>query len=245
MPVRFQKVDEGIYRGGKPSEEDLQILSNVFNINHIISLDGDIGYKISPKVKKLGMKHTIIPIGGEESEALIKFLKNNIVNIIDNNKPVYLHCKHGSDRTGLAVAIYRQNKGWGADRALHEAKRFGFGDKLNPETEKLYSSYLLGDVNESIDGDMVSEMRRNFGYGDVPPAYNPQQSFAPFVGDSTPNILPEESKLSPKDRRKAFRELLMETMIGEQVPSVGGYDNCCGGIRGAGPVENGGGFMNL
>jgi len=50
-------------------------------------------------------------------------------SIVDDEEkhPVYLHCKHGSDRAGLLVAIYRMaREGWSADEAYREMKECGF-----------------------------------------------------------------------------------------------------------------------
>src|SRR3972149_3207238 len=178
MPDRFSKVSGQVYRGGEPSENDLRLMSDVYDIKTIVSLDGNIGGNISSIVKKLGMEHIIIPIGGIWSVPLINYLKNNIVSILSAKQPVYVHCRHGSDRTGMAVAIYRiQNDGWSAKDAINEAKKFGFGDKLNSNIEKLYTEAIIGpnDISEAIDADVVSGMRDQSGN---PPAYSPQQSFS-------------------------------------------------------------------
>lgn len=43
-------------------------------------------------------------------------------------KPLLIHCKHGADRTGLMVAIYRiEKEGWSKEMAIYEMKRGGFG----------------------------------------------------------------------------------------------------------------------
>lgn len=43
-------------------------------------------------------------------------------------KPLLIHCKHGADRTGLIVAIYRiEKQGWTKEMAIFEMKRGGFG----------------------------------------------------------------------------------------------------------------------
>jgi protein tyrosine/serine phosphatase len=40
--------------------------------------------------------------------------------------PVFIHCKHGCDRTGTMVACYRiQHDGWSAKTALQEAVTYG------------------------------------------------------------------------------------------------------------------------
>ena len=199
MPDRFDNVSDQIFRGGKPSPTDLQILSDVYDIKRIISLDGKIGSEIAPLVKALGMEHIIIPIAGSESEPLINFLKDSIATLLEK-QPVYIHCRHGKDRTGMAIAIYRiQSEGWSPDKALKEAKMFDFGEGLSPETEELYTSAIYDESETDSDmahdnlffnyksdrgadfssDDIVGAVR---GEGDNPPAFMQQQSFAPEEG---------------------------------------------------------------
>jgi hypothetical protein len=43
-----------------------------------------------------------------------------------DNQPVFVHCQHGSDRTGCAVAAYRMvEEGWPPDPAFAEMQNFG------------------------------------------------------------------------------------------------------------------------
>jgi protein tyrosine/serine phosphatase len=43
-------------------------------------------------------------------------------------QPVFVHCLRGSDRTGMAVAVYRMSaEGWSREEAIDEMVRGGFG----------------------------------------------------------------------------------------------------------------------
>jgi uncharacterized protein (TIGR01244 family) len=43
-----------------------------------------------------------------------------------HNWPVFVHCRHGEDRTGIIIAAYRISQdGWSAEQAKEEAKRHG------------------------------------------------------------------------------------------------------------------------
>lgn len=199
MPARFDNVSDQIFRGGKPSPTDLQILSDVYGIKRIVSLDGKIGSEIAPLVKSLGMEHIVIPIGGPESEPLINFLKDSVAALLEK-QPVYIHCRHGRDRTGMAVAIFRiQSEGWSPEKALKEAKAYDFGEGLSAEVEELYTNaiYDESETDSSMAHDNLffnSERAADFpsddivgavrGEGDNPPAFTQQQSFAPEIGKS-------------------------------------------------------------
>lgn len=266
MPANFDRVSDEIYRGGEPSAEDLKVLFDVFGVKTILSLDGTIASQISSIVKSLGMKHIIVPISGFDSFELMKYLQNHIISILNNNQPIYIHCRHGSDRTGMAVALYRINQqGWSVDDALREAESYGFGRKVDPNTRKLYESIIKKKAEE----DIVGLMRDQFNMGNVPPAFLPQQSFAPKedvkfwppiepIEDPSPlvkdpfafrmklNYPSSNSELKKQELRKMILNEIIEFLT-NQAPQVANYDNF-DGIRGAGPVagddENSGGFVS-
>lgn len=244
MPDRFNNVSEQIYRGGEPSVSDIKMLSSLFNIKRIISLDGMIGNKISPLVKKLGIEHIIIPIGGQESIPLLNYLKNNIKTLL-NVQPVYIHCRHGSDRTGMAIALYRmQAENWSFEKAFNEANKYGFGNKLDIDTEDLYKSVLnIEDSNAAYDGresfapmEAIPMESKEPLFNDVPPGFKDPYAFTLF----NPNAPSDEERKYRKLRKEIFNEIL------ETVPQVGAGDSK--GIRGAGPLAGddttGGGFVD-
>lgn len=257
MPDRFSKVSQEIYRGGQPSEDDLRLMSDVYGIKTIVSLDGNIGGAIAPTVQNLGMEHIVIPIGGRASSPLIDYLKSNIASILSSKQPVYVHCRHGSDRTGMAVALHRmQNEGWDAGSALAEAKKFNFGDKLDADTEELYKSAIAGeDDSEVYDSALFGTIDQFDSLH--PPAHSPQQSFS--APDDIKYDGPDESLAEPppafkdpyafvssrptserEERKKKIRKVVLETMT---VPQVGGRDGGSVPI-GVGPTETGG-MLNL
>ena len=249
MPVRFDKVSECIYRGGAPSYSDLDIFVDIFGIKTILSLDGVIGKSISPKVKSLGMEHIIIPINGEYNLDKMDY----IIDYLKNKQPIYVHCRHGSDRTGVAIALYRiKEQGWDPDKALKEALLYDFGEKLSPKIEKVYCEFIK-------QADAVSQMRDQFDMGRVPPAFLPMQSFAPredvkfwppdsILNDSSailnnPAMFNMELQYPASDSDK--RVLILQEILNDIIPNIGQYDNF-DGIRGAGPLAgddtNTGGF---
>ncbi|WP_213937628.1 tyrosine-protein phosphatase [Pseudomonas sp. dw_612] len=74
--------------------------------------------------------------------------------------PVLMHCKHGSDRTGLMAAMYRVVvQGWSKEDALNEMTEGGFGDSIHfkdsvrymmqADTDKLRTALANGDCSTS------------------------------------------------------------------------------------------------
>lgn len=75
--------------------------------------------------------------------------------------PVLMHCKHGSDRTGLVAAMYRVVvQGWSKEDALNEMTEGGFGDShhfkdgvrymMQADVDKLRVALANGDCSTSV-----------------------------------------------------------------------------------------------
>lgn len=162
MPERFAQVTKNLFRGGEPSAEDLLILKNIWGINKIVSLDNYIGKKIHPLTKDLNIKHIIIPLGDGNSPNL-KIIKNRILFTLEQDGPTYIHCKHGKDRTGMCVAMFRIFCGMNLQNALEEAENFGMGQALPPKVAKTYYNAVVKFDKEfnkdKNDADIVEESR--------------------------------------------------------------------------------------
>jgi protein tyrosine/serine phosphatase len=74
--------------------------------------------------------------------------------------PVLMHCKHGSDRTGLMAAMYRVVvQGWSKEDALNEMTQGGFGESghfkdgvrymMQADADKLRSALANGECSTS------------------------------------------------------------------------------------------------
>jgi tyrosine-protein phosphatase SIW14 len=121
----FAEVTPNLYRGAQPSHEGLEALKNL-GINLVIDLRGGTNKDEEETAKKLGMQYISIPshCPFPKDEPFAKFLR-----VIRENpaKKVFVHCRLGDDRTGMAVASYRMAQdGWSAEEAMKEMKTFGF-----------------------------------------------------------------------------------------------------------------------
>jgi protein tyrosine/serine phosphatase len=118
------KVNDHLYRGAQPGEAGYAALKDM-GIKTVICLrqfHGD-----DKACAQCGLKYVPIPMvtWDADDDKLVTFLKT----VRDpGNYPVFIHCQHGSDRTGTCVAIYRMVvEGWTKDQAIDEMTHGGYG----------------------------------------------------------------------------------------------------------------------
>jgi tyrosine-protein phosphatase SIW14 len=123
--IKFGEVTPTLFRGGQPNAEGLSALKKM-GIAVVVDMRSGDRDAEKEAVTKLGMEYVHIswhcPFPSDEPFA--KFLK-----VVEDNpgKKVFVHCRLGDDRTGMAVAAYRMaEQGWSADRAMKEMHDFGF-----------------------------------------------------------------------------------------------------------------------
>lgn len=121
----FGQVSENLYRGGLPDDAGLGALKKM-GVEVVVDLRHGQDSTEKNTVTKLGMQYVSIPswCPFPRDEPFARFLK-----VMEENrgKKVFVHCRLGDDRTGMAVAAYRMaEEGWTAGEAWKEMKTFGF-----------------------------------------------------------------------------------------------------------------------
>lgn len=124
----FREVYPWLYRGGQPSIEGIKYLSDR-KIRTIISLRWSRSVIAIEKkaMESLGIRFVSIRLNYWTFPSMEQI--DQFLDIVDDEsqRPVYIHCKHGSDRTGIFLAAYRMaREGWSADEAYQEMKECGF-----------------------------------------------------------------------------------------------------------------------
>lgn len=123
----FQKVNDHLYRGAQPETGGMKKLA-ALGIKTIVNLRGeDERARAEEKeARAAGLQYFSVAMPGlsrpQEDQV------TRVLALIDapENGPVFIHCKHGADRTGTIVAIYRITRdNWTAERALAEARQYG------------------------------------------------------------------------------------------------------------------------
>ena len=124
--ANFDKVDSHLYRGAQPNSHGLQHLHNL-GVRTIINLRGASNSWAAEEdvADDLDMEYFNIPMSSFFRPSKKTVL--TILSIIEKSpSPVFVHCKHGCDRTGTIIACYRIKKeGWKSGKALNEARIFG------------------------------------------------------------------------------------------------------------------------
>src|SRR5438552_3799783 len=104
----IELVSPGIYRGPRPTAATLQNLKTL-GVRTVLDLENDSGAVSKERTAVGALKMAFIsePMSGfwtpNDSEV------NQIEAIVadKSRRPLFIHCLHGEDRTGLIVALYR------------------------------------------------------------------------------------------------------------------------------------------
>lgn len=124
---RFKQVSSNLFRGAQPKSGGLRKLSEM-GIRTVVDLrsSGERARAEEKEALNLGLKYYNVPLkwfgrpGDEHVDRVLQIIMQ------PENRPVFVHCSHGVDRTGLVVAVYRiLHEGWTGEQAKAEAKRHG------------------------------------------------------------------------------------------------------------------------
>lgn len=124
---RFYRISDTVYRGAQPDAEGYRELRRR-GVRTVISFRRFSSTRRA--AESAGLDYVRIPILAAlvseppEPEQVAEFLR--IVRDPER-QPVYIHCQHGRDRTGVMAAVYRMEcQGWTRARALAEMRALGF-----------------------------------------------------------------------------------------------------------------------
>ncbi len=119
------RIAPGVYRGAQPAPEGYATLKKM-GIATVINLRTSMSEK--KEVEAAGMRSIEVPM---EMSGNPKEKVDRVVALMADpaNQPVFVHCRHGQDRTGIVVAAYRMKvEGWALADAEAEMEAFGFND---------------------------------------------------------------------------------------------------------------------
>lgn len=133
-PENFHKVNENLYRSNQPDTAEFEYLYHVYSIRSVLNLRENNSDKkkidaVNCKIKNAFTLYELpLDTGNISEDDLYKIL----TIIRDAPKPLLIHCWHGSDRTGCAVAASRiVFENWNVEDAIAELMKPEYGHHKN------------------------------------------------------------------------------------------------------------------
>jgi len=120
----LHRISDQLYRGGQPTAEGMKRLyemgiKTVVDLRTFHSDRDEIGD--TPLAYEHIRMFALLPTH-DDIIAALRVMTN------PDRAPVFVHCLHGADRTGIVMAAYRiVVEGWTKEEAIDEMKRGGFG----------------------------------------------------------------------------------------------------------------------
>lgn len=257
MINRFHAVIPGqLYRGSGPTVKDVVDLHKHLGIRKIISLDEGVGKKIDRITKLLGIQHIIIPLNADFIEPVAELLSYDLKDLLLSGGPTYVHCIHGKDRTGLVIAMFKcKYLGVSCDQAIREAKHIGLGYKLDPKVTRFYEKIIRmycgcnhKHNNDTNNADIVDNSRLNSDWRGSYLNDADISSFAPYLDYNRQwpynPVYDYKYQQYPTRNNHDLEAESPDKGKQDEIPMVGLYDNDAG-VHGVGPVDVGGGFVQV
>ena len=120
----FHKVSDELYRGAQPTVEGLIYLREL-GVATVVSARADDRTRELASQAHLRYEHIPMSSWQVQDDQVVRFLRLFNEN---GHEPVFVHCQHGADRTGVLCAMYRVViQGWSKSQAIDEMCRGGMG----------------------------------------------------------------------------------------------------------------------
>lgn len=145
-----------LYRSGLPDSNAAPLLEKL-KIGTVINFlpESDANWLKSPDIRQVQLTYRTNHVDDSDVLAALRAIQE-----AETNGPVLMHCKHGSDRTGLMAAMYRVViQGWSKEDALNEMTLGGFGTSngfkdgvrymMRADVDKLRTALANGDCSTS------------------------------------------------------------------------------------------------
>ena len=120
----LHQVTPTLFRGAQPSAVGMRQLK-AMGVKTVVNLRSFNSDREELGDTGLAYEHILMKAWHPEREDIIRFLQ---ITTDTNRQPVFVHCQHGADRTGLMCAVYRVAVcGWTKAEAIREMTQGGFG----------------------------------------------------------------------------------------------------------------------
>lgn len=156
VQYNLYQMSPTLYRSALPDQGAVPLLKKL-NVATVINFlpESDSSWLSSPDIAQVQLPYRTNHVDDAD---VLKALR--AIQTAQAKGPVLMHCKHGSDRTGLMAAMYRVVvQGWSKEDALSEMTQGGFGDSthfkegvrymMRADVDKLRTALTNGDCSTS------------------------------------------------------------------------------------------------
>ena len=149
--LNFHKVSSELYRCGQPNKKDMKTLE-LLGIKTLLNLR--LRCDDQGEVKGSTLTEIHIPI--KTTRLRYSDMVSAMRAFDKAPKPVVVHCRRGSDRTGCFVACYRiLYEGWSKEKAIDSLLNDGLGyyENLFPELKKFVVDLEIDQFKKDVFAD--------------------------------------------------------------------------------------------
>ncbi|VVO13022.1 hypothetical protein PS691_03561 [Pseudomonas fluorescens] len=160
QPIEVQynlyQMSPTLYRSALPDEGAVPLLRTL-KVATVINFlpESDSSWLSAPGITQVQLPYRTNHVDDADVLAAVR-----AIQAAESQGPVLMHCKHGSDRTGLMAAMHRVVvQGWTKEEALNEMTQGGFGDNshfkdgirymMQADVEKLRTALASGACSTS------------------------------------------------------------------------------------------------
>lgn len=145
----LHKVSDTLYRGAQPEPQGFKSLRDL-GVKTVVNLRLTQSDAEAIGDLPLAYHHIKVEAWDADRDEIVAFLK---IATDPTQQPVFVHCAHGADRTGMMVAFYRiAVQGWSKADAIAEMTAGGFGHHA-----------VWGNLVKTIEGYDVEKLRAAAG----------------------------------------------------------------------------------
>ncbi len=154
----FYRLSDEVYRSKQPDDEEMDALEgmgmrSILNLRQYHSDEDD--------ARGTGLKLYHVPVNAGEIDD--GFVMAALRTIAQAEKPILIHCWHGSDRTGVVAAMYRMVfQDWPREQAIDEFVNGGFGyhARFYPNIEHYLQTVDIDAIRRKVLGETASLSER-------------------------------------------------------------------------------------
>lgn len=145
-PSNLHQVDDKLWRSGQPTRSDFQALQKE-GIGEVLCLrNWHSDREIAGKLRQHRVRIEAGDIRDEDMVAALKI-------IVASDRPVLVHCLHGSDRTGVVVAMYRMVvQRWPREKAIAEftEPQYGYHASVFPNIRRYLETVDVEKIRRKV-----------------------------------------------------------------------------------------------